>query len=968
MRQRAEFHGLHRQSTFKKRQLSGRHRGTVTEVAAVTLIQAHWRGVLDRTFATYEKRAQRFSARLIQGTWRRGKLRKAMATRIQRASHRRIGRRNAKSIFEAARAAMAWRTEAAKPETREHSPLAMQKWARGKQARARAVKLHRQRIRLLQLVKGGYPVNGDQTAARLQARARGNATRKRLKARRSVMRDVADWREERAQHSAAWFEHESQLAEEKIKAARLDELKKEAKQLMESHVAADNPIKVERKYKRGGRVFGFLRENDEPVLDLGDPRVGLLPETHDDDRDDDPIEPPTNEHEGCIVQMWTWLHAKHPVTNEGCANVRLPDTIVYKYRQPCVWYFSDRNGNLRRKKRDGMTWENIMHVFTRGGPSKKPMAEDAIVALYTFSMPADEASGAQWQEFKGQRFRKTTRQTVVEHLTAAQLKDFLLYREKVYDGQLQRYIVPRRGVNSTFVAVWSPHLLHLEKWVNSGDAHNRDSSVYARTVTHEGEPFSAFQQPIRGERFPMDVQRTCRSIAQHTAAVSRHRICISRMWMTFKLDEEGMLWLSACTSLRFTRSAATQKLAQQLAEPKEVPPAEAATPGAKEPRASLSKSASAYATPTGAATSASGTAEPTPQPELQPLPRGRPQSASSAVSRRPQTPNSKDATASKPRRPQSAGMLSSVLESEAPLDLTHGYRPAPGINPQLHAHWTDPTARIEEGAQCAACGRAYVQGSAVKLPYHVLINSQRRESGSLAGGIPKLIAEKHPSLAVHQFKKLVRSQDPGFLSRTISVCHPCWMAHVARGAPALHSDGAPRSASTATLQRERREQRVKDASQRLALLKPSRSDHKPPISAAARMARSSSTTITPLHRAAPESSSSVPAIVTGGSGSPGVLSRSVSSPTSWAARDLIYLIGHAHRREDRRDGEYIVPQVSEWAASEIAERGVSTGSTRGGGGLSESKVLELFERMGEFQSGSMNNSNDLKDLLSILKE
>jgi hypothetical protein len=77
----------------------------------------------------------------------------------------------------------------------------------------------------------------------------------------------------------------------------------------------------------------------------------------------------------------------------------------------------------------------------------------------------------------------------------------------------------------------------------------------------------------------------------------------------------------------------------------------------------------------------------------------------------------------------------------------------------------------------------------------------------------------------------------------------------------------------------------------------------------------------------------------------------------------MYLVGHANRSKDRRPGEFIVPQISPWAAREIAERG--TGRS---GGLSESKVLELFDRMDEVTklTGS-GGTGDFKDLLAILK-
>eukprot|EP00322_Chrysochromulina_rotalis_P027260 CAMPEP_0115827500 /NCGR_PEP_ID=MMETSP0287-20121206/78_1 /TAXON_ID=412157 /ORGANISM="Chrysochromulina rotalis, Strain UIO044" /LENGTH=615 /DNA_ID=CAMNT_0003280663 /DNA_START=21 /DNA_END=1869 /DNA_ORIENTATION=+ len=587
-----------------------------------------------------------------------------------------------------------------------------------------------------------------------------------------------------------------------------------------------------------------------------------------------------------------------------------------------------------------VTVEEILRCFTRAG-TKSPASDESIVALYTCTHEADVGAKS-----RSSGTRRGTRQTVVEHLTAAQLKDFLVRREKVNDGQLQRYVVPRSGKNATFVAVWSPHNLLLEKWVNATNTNHSGSSVYARTVTHEGEPFSAMQQPIRGERFPMDVMRTCRSIVEHTASVSVHRICINRLSLTFKLDEEGKLWLSTCTSLRYARSpgndpdgsAASGSDTRAIGGSSSVPKHTHATD------ASGMQSVDSLRGRPQSAASASGRLQhdqqPSPPDTIPPKP--------SSVSSDTTTKRSRD-TSTRLRRPQTAGSLGGAMESEAPLNLEHTIRPALGINPKLHAIWTNPTATIDETASCVSCGRPYVNGTSAKLPYRVLIGSYRRKFGILTGHVPKPIADKHPSLAYHHFEKLVQSRDPGFLSRTVNVCEVCWVKHVARGAPSLHSDGAPRSASTATLQRAQRDQRTNSAAQRRAELRNS------PHSIYGTPAQD--------QRSIRQSSCSAPALGSSASADREI-ARGRVSPNSWAARDLIYLIGHKNRGSDRQGGEIIVPQISDWAASEIAERGVSTGTGRGG--LSEAKVLELFERVNDLSA--MNSSKDLKDLVTILKE
>lgn len=959
LRQRSEWHDNLLRAACMKKELAGR-RWNGDPWAAAVVVQATWRGALARAFVKIKRMRQRFAVPVIQSCWRRSRLRKKMAKmakKIQRASLQRIARREAKGIFDAAKNHASWRKYAARQDVQTQCATEVQRWVRRKRARA-AADAAKQRAAadaatqqaqarcVADMHEGGFPPDAHEKAMKIQSLARRRQAMSRVEARRSAIRDVADWRREREEKAARCLEHERQMVESKIAAAQLKDLKREALKDLTTYVPADLPPKVERKYGGGGRVFKFVSNAVGPPVNLGSPRIGLLPEPSDNDNDqlDDPIQPPLDEHDGCICTIWTWLHAKHPVTGEGCRNVRLPDTIVYKYRQPQSWYFTDRAGKLRRKARDKITSEQIYQTFTRSGSKRAAPSDDTIVALYTYSCPVDAAKP------RGDQ-RKGARQTVVEHLTAAELRDFIMHRDVVNDGQLQRYVAPHRASNSTFVAVWSPHTLLLERWdgIEVGPEAQARSSTYARTVTHEAEPFSAFCKPIRGDRYPTSVHRTCRSIVEHTASVSLHRICIKRLSLTFKIDEDGELWLSTCTSLRYASSVGGPTARR--------PPV---VEGIQEPGESSDSDAMRLAS-----SLAEGVAlRPPDMPQ-----RPRPQSASSSPGRQQRAPsmagasspgrtNSKPTLLSRPQcagslrttsasshRSQGVGTTSGKLGSHTPLDLHHRIRPAPLINTQLHARWVNPSTIVEEGARCIACGRAHIVGETAKLSYRVLIGSHLRENGSFVGRIPPLIASRHPQMSFHQFEQLARSRDAGFLARTISVCHPCWVAFVARGAPSLHSDGAPRTASLATLQQQQHEQRAKNIAERAVMRLMSFSKSAPALRAPTN------------HREAPQQSA------------PTLVSNEVPTdrrrppPKSWAARDLMYLVGHANRSKDRRQGEFIVPQISPWAAREIAERG--TGRS---GGLSESKVLELFDRMDEVTklTGS-GGTGDLKDLLAILK-
>ena len=135
-------------------------------------------------------------------------------------------------------------------------------------------------------------------------------------------------------------------------------------QMKTSHVRAENDrAQIDARSIKGGRVFHFQQMSNRPALDLGDSRLALLPEK---DVNDSQVELPVPEHQGCVVEIWRWLQSKHPVTGESCTGVLIPDTVVYKYRQPVAWFFTDRGGSARAKKGHHLSNDAIFETFARG--------------------------------------------------------------------------------------------------------------------------------------------------------------------------------------------------------------------------------------------------------------------------------------------------------------------------------------------------------------------------------------------------------------------------------------------------------------------------------------------------------------------------------------------------------------------------------------------------------------------------
>ena len=136
-----------------------------------------------------------------------------MAKKIQRASLQRIARREAKGIFDAAKNHASWRKYAARQDVQIRCATVAQRWVRRKRARASAdaAKARAQARCVADMNEGDFPPDAHEKALKIQSLARRHQAMSRVEARRSAIRDVADWRREREEKAARCLEHERQV-------------------------------------------------------------------------------------------------------------------------------------------------------------------------------------------------------------------------------------------------------------------------------------------------------------------------------------------------------------------------------------------------------------------------------------------------------------------------------------------------------------------------------------------------------------------------------------------------------------------------------------------------------------------------------------------------------------------------------------------------------------------------------------
>lgn len=205
--------------------------------------------------------------------------------------------------------------------------------------------------------------------------------------------------------------------------------------------------------------------------------------------------------------------------------ISIPDTVIYRYSQPRAWYFTSRQGFIKRKSKVKLTASSIESVFL------KNISASGIVASYTYM-----------ETINGPR--------IIEYLGPQELKHFLSLRKKTQDGILQKFIEPKSNKNTTVQCIWSPSILLCDMRENLKDLYELKYDMYERAVTYEGEEFHSNLVNIKGKEFKNYVQTQVCKIVEHIGKVSNGNIRISRIVLQFKTDFNDTLWLLRAISIR----------------------------------------------------------------------------------------------------------------------------------------------------------------------------------------------------------------------------------------------------------------------------------------------------------------------------------------------------------------------------------------------------------------------------------
>eukprot|EP01138_Halocafeteria_seosinensis_P010341 gb/GECG01010559.1/.p1 GENE.gb/GECG01010559.1/~~gb/GECG01010559.1/.p1 ORF type:complete len:1970 (+),score=290.76 gb/GECG01010559.1/:1-5910(+) len=229
------------------------------------------------------------------------------------------------------------------------------------------------------------------------------------------------------------------------------------------------------------------------------------------------------------------------------AGVRIPHTVIYRHRQAYSWFFTSKDGSIKRKNKQNIHNTTIEQTFL-----KAKNEECDIVAKFV-----DLSSSRSQQQQAGDNEEACQ---LVEYFTASGLRDFLFSRRKPISGVLQTFIAPKGIYSSTIRVMWTPRIGHVERRVNVNKLSDTRLSPHERCATYDGESHLSCVVQVKGNRLPEQCKGICDNVAQHIQNVSAERFKVTGIIADMRIDSRGTLWFLAVSSLRVEGTGSVEGL------------------------------------------------------------------------------------------------------------------------------------------------------------------------------------------------------------------------------------------------------------------------------------------------------------------------------------------------------------------------------------------------------------------------
>ena len=125
---------------------------------------------------------------------------------------------------------------------------------------------------------------------------------------------------------------------------------------------------------------------------------------------------------------YLWAFSDYFIEDVARLHLNIPDTVIFENKQPLFWYYSDKNGFIRKRKTENLFIDNIKEKFL------KKSSKTNIVGYFIY---------------KGLTIdKKKIKKPSIEYFDEAKFLEFLYKNKSFPSGILQKFIDPIGDSNS----------------------------------------------------------------------------------------------------------------------------------------------------------------------------------------------------------------------------------------------------------------------------------------------------------------------------------------------------------------------------------------------------------------------------------------------------------------------------------------------------------------------------------------
>eukprot|EP00736_Rhodelphis_marinus_P011412 Rmarinus@m.1717 len=246
--------------------------------------------------------------------------------------------------------------------------------------------------------------------------------------------------------------------------------------------------------------------------------------------------------------LYLYLNTSSPYTNMPCADLRIPDTFVFKYQRPAAWYFAENGRIVKKDDRNLLSNQFIVNRL------QQRAQQQGVEPVAYYIHVSEREDGTLSPE--------------IEYFDAASLDDFMKYRTKHSNGIVQGFIAgptkspggsgtsaPARSHSSILRLWWTNSFTTVEVCTNIHTISDSKVPLSDRLATFDGSEHLSTKHIISSDTaLWREAQAHTGRIVAHISELLPPDYFIKSICLYFKVGMNERLYLLWCNQIRLGNS------------------------------------------------------------------------------------------------------------------------------------------------------------------------------------------------------------------------------------------------------------------------------------------------------------------------------------------------------------------------------------------------------------------------------